>query len=85
MKRCACECQSKKKTTAPNNLATIRVLQKHFILPAMLSEGDVGGGGGGGEGGGGGGEGGEGQPEIKHQYALSISVTHSCIVPGSSA
>ena len=64
-----------KKTTAPNNLATIRVLQKHFILPAMLSEGDVEGGGGGG---------GEGQPEIKHQYSLSISVTHSCIVPGSS-
>ena len=68
-----------KKTTAPNNLATIRVLQKHFILPAMLSEGDV-------EGGGEGGGGGEGQPEVKvkHQYALSISVTHSCIVPGSS-
>ena len=59
-----------KKTNAPNNLATIRVLQKHFILPAMLSEGDVGGGG-------------EGQPEIKVSISmLCPSVLHipaSCL------
>ena len=64
-----------KKTTAPNNLATIRVLQKHFILPPMLSEGDVEGGGGG--------EGGGGQPEVKVSISmLCPSVSHipaSCL------